>query len=267
MMLVIAALLLAIGMMGAAFLVSQGDYAAKVNVGPSNPNIYTTASPPEHPISVSASATQKVAPDLLEMSLRVQTKSTNAREAQQENARVSAILLGKLKALGVADKDIQTVSYSVDPVYESAYNCDKSGMNCHWDSNLTGYQAVQSLNVDIEALDNGGAVIDAASESGDNETFVDSASFTLKPETRTEMSKALLKEAAKTAKAKAGRIADGLGITLGKVLSASENSYYQPYYYNSYEKAAGAAVPAATQLSPGQVEMSVSVGVSYEAGS
>jgi uncharacterized protein len=270
-MLVLAALLLAIGMMGGAYLLSQGDFGNKVNVtsGATNPNIYVTSSPPEHPISVSATATRKMAPDLLEIGLRVETKSTNAKESQQRNAVVSSALLGKLKALGVEDKYIQTTSYNVYPEYDSEYNCDKSGMNCHWDSKLIGYKTVQNLNVDIEQLDKGGSVIDAASESGDNETFVDSTSFTLKPATRSEMAKTLLKEASEAAKAKAQRIADGLGISLGKVLSASESSYYPTPYYNVYKNAMaeGASAAPATSLSPGQVDISVSVSVAYEVGS
>jgi hypothetical protein len=229
-----------------------------------------SSTPPEHAISVSATATRKVAPDLLEISLRVETESGNARESQQRNAVVSADLLSKLKTLGIADKDIQTTSYNVYPVYDSIYTCDKNtGYNCHYDSNLTGYKTVQSLSVDVQQLDKGGDVIDAASEAGTNETFVDSTSFTLKPETRSTLAKELLKEASMDAKAKAQRIADGLGIGLGKVLSANENTYYPTPYYNSYKTSydmVGASSAPTTQLSAGSVDMSVSVGVSYEIG-
>jgi len=269
MMIVLAALLLAVGMMGGAYLLSKGDYAPKVDLSgfKSTPNVYVTPNPTEHAISVSASATKKVAPDLLEIQLRVQTESKNAKDSQDENARVKAILMEKLKALGVADTSIQTTSYNVEPVYDSHYTCDKDDMNCHWDSTLTGYQTVHVLNVDVEALDKGGAIVDAASEAGTNETFVDSTSYTLKEETKSEMAKTLLQEASAAAKAKAQRIADGLSVTLGKVLSASENSYYPTPYYNSYKSMDAAAAAAPTQLSPGQVDMSVSVSVSYEVGS
>jgi uncharacterized protein len=273
-MVVLAALLLAIGLMGGAFLLSKGDYSPNVNVtsGATNPNIYMSSSPPEHTIGVSATATKKVAPDLLEVSLRVETESANARAAQQRNAVVSAELLSKLKALGIEDKDIQTTSYNVYPVYKSIYVCDKvdPSRGCYYDSNLTGYKTVQSLNVDVQELAKGGDVIDAASEAGTNETFIDSTSFTLKPETRTTLSKELLNQASIDAKAKAQRIADGLGVSLGKVLSASENTYYPTPYYNSYKvydmMAESVGAPS-TVLSAGSVDISVSVGVSFEVGS
>ena len=274
-MLVIAALLLAVGFMGGAFLLSKADFSPKVNVssGATNPNVYITSTPPDHSIGVSATATQKVAPDLLEVALRVETESANAKLSQQENARVNAILLGKLKALGINDSDIQTTSYSVNPVYSSNYICttDNSMMgnkNCYYNSTITGYTTTQTLNVDVKQLDMGGQVIDAASESGDNETFVDSTSLTLRPETTSAISKVLLKEAAADAKAKAQNIADGLGVSLGNPLSANENIYYPTPYYNSYKSldmVAGASAPT-TQLSAGSLDISVSISASYAIG-
>lgn len=268
MMMVIAALLLAVGLMGGAFLLSKADFSPNVNVTSSAPNVYVSSTPQENSIGVSATATKDVAPDLLEIAIRVQTQSDNAQSSQQENARVSDILTGKLKALGINDSDIQTTSYSVDPVYSSDYACPPSGNNCVWNSNLTGYSTTQTFTVDITQLDLGGSVIDAASASGVNETFVDSTSFTLKPETRDAVENALLEEASADAKTKAQNIADGLGVSLGKVLSASEDNYYypSPVLMKSDMATSGAAAPS-TQLSPGTLEMSTSVSVSYSVGS
>jgi len=269
-MVVIAALLLAVGMMGGAFLLSKGDYSPKVDLSgfKSNPNVYVTSSPTEHAISVSASATQKVEPDLLQISLRVQTESPTAKDAQSENAQVTAVLMGKIKALGIADKDIQTTSYSVDPVTETNYTCDKDGYNCRYNYYTKGYRTTHSLMVNVEALDKGGQVIDAASEAGVNQTFVDGTTFTLKETTRSAIAKTLLKTASVEAKSKAQNIADGLGATMGKLLYANENMVYYPQpYYNSYKNMAmDAASAAPTQLSPGTVEVSTSVAVSYEIG-
>lgn len=270
MMLVIAALLLAVGLMGGAFLLSKADFSPKVNVteGAISPNIYASSTPSQNEIGVSATATKDVAPDLLEIAIRVQTQSDNAQSSQQENARVSAILLAKLKALGINDSDIQTTSYSVDPVYNSNYVCPPSGNNCVWNSNLTGYSTTQSFNVDITQLDMGGAAIDAASQSGENETFVDSTTFTLKPETRNAVENTLLEEASADAKTKAQNIADGLGVSLGKVLSANEdNNYYPAPVMMKSDIAASGAVAPSTTLSPGTLEMSTSVSVTYEVGS
>lgn len=266
----VAALILAIGMMGGGYLLAQGDFGAKVNVtsGPTNPNVYVSSTPPEHAISVSATSSEKIAPDLLNVQVRVQTESANAKKSQEDNADVSADLRTKLKALGLNDSAIQTVSYSVDPVYDSTYLCDKNGYNCRYDSKLTGYRTTHSLNVKLTDLTKGGDVIDAAASAGTNQTFVDYVQFTLKDETKRSVEKALLKEASADARSKAQSICEGLGITLGNVLSASESYSYYPTYYRaaSYDMA-GAAAPKATELSPGEVDVSATVSTSFAVGS
>lgn len=266
-MLVVAALLLTIGMLGSAYLLAQVDYSPKVDVsaGPTNPTVYVSSTPPEHAIYVSASASDKVAPDLLNLLLRVQTESANAADSQEENAEVSAELRTELEALGIAEEDIQTTSYNVYPVYDSQYVC--IGNNpCRWDSVLIGYRTVHSLSVEITELEMGGDVIDAAASAGMNQTFVDDVQFTLQPETRRSVEKSLLQEASIEAKSKAQEIASGLGVGLGNVLSVSESFSYP--YYSSYKsggiyaaEAMDAAVP--TQLSSGQIEVSVTVSTSF----
>jgi uncharacterized protein YggE len=263
------AIILAIGLMGGGYLLAQGDYATKVNItsGPTNPNVYVSSIPAEHAISVSGTASKKVAPDLLNIQLRVQTESVNAKTSQGDNAAVSAELRTKIKALGVNDSSIQTTSYSVDPVYDSTYSCDKNGYNCHYDSRLTGYRTTHMLNVELSDLDKGGDLIDAAASAGTNQTFIDYVQFTLKDETRRALQKALLKEASGEAKSKAESMAQGLGISLGKVLSVSESySYYpQPVYYRSAAMDMVSAAPK-TELSAGQVDVSASVSTSFEVG-
>jgi hypothetical protein len=269
-MMVVAAVVLTIGILGGSYLLAQGDYAPKVNVtgGPSSPNVYVSSTPPDHVISVSGTASKKVSPDQLDIQLRVQTESTSAKIAQQDNAAVAADLRTKLKALGINDEDIQTVSYSVDPIYDSDYVCSAGGVNCHYTSKLTGYRATHSLNVRLTDLTKGGDVIDAAGSAGENQTFVDYVSFSLKDETRRALEKSLLQEAGAEAKSKAQSIASGLGVSVGKVLAASESVYYPtPYYYKGMYAAADSAPAVPTQLSPGQVDVSATVSSSFEVAS
>ncbi len=267
---VAAAIFIMIGLLGGAYILSQGDFAPKVNVtsGPTNPTVYVSSTPPDHAISVSATASQDVAPDELDIGLRVQTQSESAKQSQQDNAAVSADLRSKLKGLGIDDSAIQTVSYSVTPVYSSDYLCDKSGMNCHYESNITGYQTTQSIVVKLYDLTKGGDVIDAASTAGTNQTFTDYTQFTLKDSTRDALETALLQNASSSAKTKAQAIASGLGVSVGNVLSASESFNYPVPYYRAYDLMAGAAAAPAppTVLNPGQVSVSATVSTSFSVG-
>lgn len=258
--LVVAAVLLAVGMLGGSYLLSLGNYAPQVNVSNPPSNVYVSSQAPEHTISVSASATQRVSPDLLLIQLRVQTEAANAAQSQADNARVSDELRTALRGVGVQDSDLETTSYSVDPVYRSVQRCD--GGECHWTSELTGYRTTHSLSVRLTDLTKGGQVIDAAATAGTNQTFTDSVQFTLKDETRMAVQRSLLQNASVEAGAKARSIATGLGTTVGRVFSASEAySYYPTPNYRDLS-AAGAA--PTTALSPGQVDVSVSVNVQYE---
>ena len=265
---VIAALLIAIGLIGGSYLLSQVDYTTKVNVtgGTSYPNVYVSSTPPDHEISVSATSSKKVAPDLLLIQVRVATQSTSAKKSVQDNAAIMANLTPKLKALGMKDEDIQTSSYSVDPIYTSYYICDKTGGSCYYDYKLTGYKTTHILTLSVKDLTTGGDLIDASSSVGENQTFVDYVSFSLQDETKRSLQKSLLANASIEAKSKAGNIASGMGVTLGNLLSASESSIYNyptPNYY--YEKAGDSISSApATSLSSGQVEVSATVSASFE---
>lgn len=266
-MVVLAALLLALGMLGGGYLLSQGDYAPKVNVssGDSMPNVYVSSTPPDHAIAVSGTVSQKVAPDLLNIQVRVQTEAANAKKSQEDNAAVSAELLTAIKALGLTENDIQTISYSVQPVYDSTYECDTKGSNCHYDSVLRGYQTIHSLNLRVTDLDKGGDIIDAAGSAGTNQTFVDYVQFTLKDETKRSLEKSLLQNASAECKSKAQSIATGLGVSVGNVLSASESFSYPVYYKAMYAMEASGASPApSTQLSAGQVDVSATVSSTFE---
>jgi uncharacterized protein YggE len=261
-MIIFAASLLALGLIGGGYMLSQGDYAPTVYAN--NGDAYQT----EDQISTSGTVTEEVTPDLLVVRLSVMTDDTSASEAQTRNAEVTNELLDKLEALGIPDEKIKTTSYSVDEVTERIYTCDDEDYDyCYWEYVTVGYEATHQITVSIEQLDLGGSVIDAAAGTGTNETFVDYVYYTLKDETREEMTKTLLQEAAAEAKAKAQKIADGLGVSLGDVLAASED-YYSSYSYDRYSYLESVSYDAgsstSTTLSAGEVELSATVSVSYE---
>lgn len=259
---IIAALLIMIGMLGSAYFISQGDYAPRVNVG--------QGEPPIHTISASATSSQKVTPDQLEMGIDVRTDAKNAKDAMKRNAEVMLDLKSKIKALGLGDDEMQTTSYYVNEITESDYVCETLGPDkdhCYYNYSVTGYRATSTLTLKMKDITKGGDVIDAAASAGENETFVTYSSFTLRDETRRTLEKNLLRSAAAEAQAKAQNMAQGAGASLGKAVSVSESSNWYPYYnYYGMAKAAVAEgdMSPATNLSPGQVDVSATVSVSYE---
>lgn len=266
--LVVPALLLALAIVGGSYLIMQGDYAPKVNVSDIStyPNIYVSSIPPDHMISVSATSSEKVTPDLLIIQLKVVTEDTNAKDSQEENADVMEELKAELKTLGVPDNEVKSSSYSVQPITRSEKRCDSYG-TCNWHSVVTGYRTIHAITLSLTNLSLGGDVLDGATGVGTNQTFVDYVQFTLQDETRRSVEKSLLKEAALEATDKAGEIAKGLNATLGKPLAASESIYYPSYQYiyrTDYALEAGAPSAPSTELSAGEMEVSATVSASYE---
>ncbi len=266
---IIAALLVALALFGGAFMLSQSPAKIQVSNLSSTPNVYVSSLPAEHAISVTGSSTRVVSPDLLEISLRISTNSKTAKNSQSDNAQVLADLKAKLLGVGLIESDIKTVSYSVSPVYKSVYKCPRVGSNadCYYDSELDGYTTTHSLQLRVTNLAKGGEIIDVASTSGVNQTFVDGIYFTLKDETKKSIETELLSLASSDALSKAQRLASGTGAAVGKLLSISESysyNYPQPIYYarDSFGGVSEAAAP--TSLSGGTTSVSVSVSAQYQ---
>ncbi|MFH1394079.1 MAG: SIMPL domain-containing protein [Candidatus Micrarchaeota archaeon] len=279
----IGKLILALALLGSAYMISMG-------IGSYQPgDVYVSSSPAEHTIDVSSTATTEVEPDLLVVQLRVESEARTAGASQEANAEDVDAVKAAIMALGIPEKNIKTTSYGVDVKEESHYICvntsrpyiDESGMygapepapydsyayegtDCYWDYVMVGYETRHVLSVEVEALDRGGDVIDAAIKAGATE--IDYISFTLKPETQKALEKSLLRQASADAKSKASEIAGGLGMSLGNAVSAGEsaNYYYDYPRYDNYAYAmeAGAAAPK-TSVSPGQVTVSATVYASF----
>ena len=273
-------LFLALAILGGSYLHSQAiagqqqqskmfNTSAERFVGV--PPIYVNSAPPQTDVSVSATDSKKLRPDLLQIGMYVLTEAKNAKVAQEDNARVFSQLKSNLMSKGVKEADIQSTSYSIEPIYESRRNCANTGYkiqdDCTYESVLTGYRTRHEITVSSENLDNGGELIDASSSAGQNQTFVNGISFTLKPSTRSDAEQSLLKSASSQARARAEKIVDGLNVRLGKVKTASQSYSYSPgpYFAKTLSMSAVAYDSApSTTLSAGQIEVSVSVSVSYE---
>lgn len=216
------------------------------------PEVNVSTYPETHAIYTSGTSSTKVDPDLLLITLGVETKETTAAGSQSENAKLMDAVKTAIKAQGLTDSDIQTTQFSVQPVQEK--------INDQYV--ITGYRTTHLVTLNIENLDNGGKILDAASTAGANR--IDTISFTLKQATTRSLQEQQLGIAAADAKTRAQKIASGLGQSIGKVVSASENFYYAPTT-RSFDGAYEIAAPSAqTGLSSGQIEVGATVSVSFE---
>ncbi len=116
------------------------------------------AAPPM--IEVSGTGEAKVTPDRALVYLGVQTKGRTAALAGQENARLATAILEAVRAAGIARDQIGTMNYSVNPSYR--YYADGRKPE------LTGYDASNTVRVEVRNLDQVGKVIDASLGAGAN---------------------------------------------------------------------------------------------------
>jgi uncharacterized protein YggE len=210
--------------------------------------------PREAVIIVSGDADAAVAPDLAIVSLGVSETKQSAREALDANNRSMADVLKALKADGIADKDLQTSGFSIQPQYTYPQNEDGTPKP----PVLTGYTVSNMLTARIRDLAKVGDVLDASVTLGVNQggeirfTNVD-------PEKTIEAAR---KDAMKNAIAKAKTLAAAAGVKLGRVVEITENMQRpepMPVMRMSMAKEASDSVPVAS----GENSYSVTVNVTF----
>lgn len=192
------------------------------------------------------------APDMALLSVGVETRGQSAAAALKENATRMNATIARLKARGVAEKDMQTSSLSVGP----QYRYDNSGNP----PQIVGYQATNMLNVKLRDLSAAGSIIDEA--VGDGANSLGGLSFTFSDTGPLE--DAAREAAVADAKAKAQLLARSAGVALGPVLQIQDGFAAPPIPGPIYDVRAMAAEAKSTPVSAGESAVSANVTLIYE---
>jgi hypothetical protein len=204
-------------------------------------------------IWVSGEGKVPVTPDLAILSLGIEAQAASVADAQTQAAEAMDKVMDALKDNGLADKDIQTQHFSISPV-------------TRWDDEeqkevVLGYRVSNIVTAKIRDMDKVGETIDAVAAAGGDLTRINGISFTVDdPSAYYDEAR---EKAVADAKAKAEQLAKLAGVTLGKPTYISEFSEYvppvpAPIYYKG-----GAEAALSTPISPGEVEVSLSVQLVY----
>lgn len=195
-----------------------------------------------------------VTPDIVNISLGVQSQETSVADAMKKTSDAMAKVMDILKANNIADKDIQTLQFSIYPQYSVDQETGKQ--------TITGYQVTNTLNVKLRDINKVGTLIDAVVAAGGNLTVINNVNFTVEDPTR--YYDEARQKARDDADKKAKEIASLYGITLGKptyVLESSAIPY--PIYYGG---GGGPAIMTGQQgasLSAGSTDIVLDIQVSY----
>jgi uncharacterized protein YggE len=207
---------------------------------------YSKSRPELRTFSVSGEGKEIVVPNIAEIRIGVISEGKDLTELQKENSEKMNKIINFLKEKGINEKDIQTENYSVSPKYDYSKPPYR----------IVGYTISQDLKVKVRDLSKVGEILSQAVNYGANN--VSGPSFTVDDkEVYLERAR---EKAIKNAKEKAEKIAKFAGFKLGKIVSITESSSYEPYPIMLKEMG-DSEIP---QIQPGSQEIKVQVNIIFE---
>jgi uncharacterized protein YggE len=194
-------------LVAAAFLALFVGLGAPVHAQATPSTVAATASR----IVTTATEEVEIAPDRAAITFSVETRGRTAAAAGTENARIQAAVLDTLRRVGIASAQLKTQGVSINPEYEYPREGGRP--------TVVGYQAQNSIQVEVRQISLIGTVIDAGLSRG--ATNVGGLRFfasSTEAATREAMRKAVAR-----ARADADAIADAAGGRIGGVIEIVAN--------------------------------------------
>lgn len=212
------------------------------------PNAQTASS--DGGISVSGTGKVRAKPNVAQASIGVEVTAPTLADATSQANTKSSALVDKLKSLGVADKDIQTTNYSVQPIQQARPNATPT---------ITGYRVNNQFQVTIRKIEDAGKILDAAVAAGANNIY--GVSFTI--DDTTALQQQARAAAVKDAQDKAKQLATVANVQLGKILVINEGGVSPRPFVQARTFAAAAADSMSVPVETGELEVTVTVDVRF----
>ena len=209
-------------------------------------------------LTVTGTGVVSVKPDRSKIQMAILSEAPTAEIASVKNADIFSMLLKSLLGHGIPRDDIETVQYSINPNYD--YNA-----KVPYIINYRAYHTISVTVVPSQIEDLGkltGKIIDVAVAAGVNQ--INSIQFTVSDDRLLGIRNDTLKGAVLDAQKKAAVIVSALGVKILGVQQVSESSYFPTPVYSRDMSLVGAK--ASTEVIPGDLKISGSVGITYEIG-
>lgn len=225
-------------------------------------------------LSLTAEGRSLRTPDLAMFNAGVVTQGATAAEALAENNRRMEAVIAALRRAGVAERDIQTASISLQPRYS---NPERDAMIRARETRepyippaepaaprIIGYEARNNVQVRVRRVAEMGRIIDALAAAGANE--INGPAFTM------DEPRAALDEARAAAVAEARRRADlyarAAGMRVVRIVSITEAGGFYPVQEITVtgSRVGGfmAPPPPPMPVAPGEMVLGVNVSVQFE---
>ena len=197
-------------------------------------------SPAEARVVVTGESSVSVPPDHATIGGGVTTRAKTAKEAADANAKLMATVMAALLDAGIAQKDIKTTQFSIQPVYAAP--------EPRAEPKLTGYGVSNQVNVSIREIAKTGEILDRLVTAG--ATDVGNIVFSVA-------------DPAAALRRKAELYARAAGLTLGRVAWITEDLGYEPPVPMGALRAAATRAKA-TPISTGEDTLHARITVGFD---
>ncbi|GGC62969.1 SIMPL domain-containing protein [Hoyosella rhizosphaerae] len=202
-------------------------------------------------ITMSGTGTVSGTPDTLRATVAAMVLRDSVEEGLDAANEVAQRLIDTARDGGVADEDIQTEQFSINPRFEF----DEGTRS----RSISGYEVTNRLTIKIRDLDSASSILDALGRTGGNDAVVNSVGFSL--EDNADLIRQARERAFEDARQSADQYAGLAGRDLGDVVSIVEElaPTPQPFQADDMLQRAEGSVP----LEPGTENVEVRVTVRW----
>ncbi len=215
--------------------------------------VYSSGGTITEGLVATGTGTVSAEPEIAQITFGVDLRGDNPATLVDEAAQKINRAIQAVQELGVAEKDIQTTSYSVwvETIYDP-----QTGQP----TGQVVYHVSHFVTATLRDLIKTGKLLAAVVEAGANS--ISGVNFTVEnPDALVQQAR---QKALENAKAQAQQMAQVLGISLGKPILVSEGSAYPVASVARMDMGMGGGGVAAPSITPGAFTVSVSVQVVYE---
>ncbi len=232
-LIVVIAILIIVGIALCAYMIINTNDVPSVDAG-------TT-------LAVVGEGSVSAVPDTATLNIGVTTIGDTASNAQSQNSADMDNVISALKAMGIADEDITTASYSIYPQYDYTTSVGV----------IVGYEVYNTLSVVLHDINTVGDVLGAATAAGANTA----GSIDFSSSKADELYNQALTEAYAAAKEKGQAMADAAGMKIKGLVSLSEGADYSAVYAKTTMSYASA--DASVPIQTGQLTFTANVTAVY----
>lgn len=216
------------------------------------------AETPPPSLSITGEGIARATPDTAIVTAGVVSEAPTAGAALSDNNAAMGRLIETVKAAGIAERDVGTTGFSLEPVMVYPQPRDDGTQD---PPRITGYRVANKVTVRIRNIAAAGELLDKVVRAGAN--AVEQVAFVVDDD------KALLNgaraEAMRDALEKARIYAEAGGFTIGRILSiAEQGGGSMPVYAAPMGRMMASAAMEKVPLAVGEQELAISVSVTVE---